>query len=244
MALAPYTNVFQPKPYVVATDTTTGNAGNGDRVNNPTIPPQYPGTFPRVNLNPRFRIGEYNNAEESYHFPRFTEYWRQQQNTNNPIGDYAVNGTRGYNYALGQMNPRLTTVGNAANGGNTSYPLGAGHKPPPFAPYNPAVLGVQGGISQSYPYNPNQTNLEGGNTRVWPIPFNVNEGEPIDVDATMGLASDADIDDYVDQLKREMGGGSVEVKVKREAMPLKADRNFGVNAANVTQSGEELVGTM
>lgn len=234
--LAIYTNVIQPKPYVKATDTKTGNAGNGDRPNNPTIPPQYPGSFPRVNLNPQFRIGEYNNAEESYHYPRFTEYWKQQKNSNNPIGEYVTNGTGGYNYALGPGNPGLATVGNAENGSNTPYPLGAGKRPPPFAPYNPAVLGVQGGSSQSYPYNPNQTNLEGGVQRVWNYAFNVNEGEPVEIDAT-GMASDAEVDAYIRRLVAEMDGNAIapdplgdikgESGVGRDGENIKSERNAG-----------------
>lgn len=234
--LSIYTNTFVPKPYVMATDVKAGNAGNGDRVNNPTIPPQYPGTFPRVNLNPQFQIGAYNNAEESYHYPRFNEYWKQQRNTNNPIGDYVTNGTEGYNYALGPGNPRLATVGNAETGSNTDFPIGAGKRPMPFAPYNPAVLGVQGGYSQSYPYNKNQTNLEGGVKRVWSLPFNVNEGEPVDIVPGEQEASDADIDSYIQELLGEMGDNVPEANPNNA---LVAEGNYGINPAVKTEIKEE-----
>jgi hypothetical protein len=159
-----------------------GNAGNGGTPNPPTIVPQQPGSFPRVNLNPVFQLGAYNNAEESYNFPRFNEYWKQQYNTNNPIGA-----------AEGSNNGYGGPMGNAANGGNDIYMFGSGYTPRPFAPYDLSQLGARSGVSQSYPYNKNATNLEGGNERVWKWPFNLNIGESIEVAAGAPLPTDAEV---------------------------------------------------
>ena len=146
--------------------TRVGNAGSGGRPNPPTIVPQQPGSFPRVNLNPVFQIGAYNNAEESYHYPRFTEYWKQQHNTNNPVRAAAMGkGVQG------------GIPGNSGDGGNETK-LGTGYGVRPWAPYDLGQLGVDSGISQSFPYNKNSTNLEGEVFRTWQFSDNMNFGEP------------------------------------------------------------------
>ena len=147
-----------------------GNAGNGGRPNPPTIVPQQPGSFPRVNLHPQFRIGAYNNAEESFRSTtQMNEYWKQYKNTNNPIGaaDAGISDFGG-------------PLGNAGNGDN-QYAYGAGYKSRPWTPYKLQSLGVDSGISQSFPYNTNATNLEGGVNRVWQYGSNLNEGEDLEV---------------------------------------------------------------
>jgi len=159
-----------------------GNAGNGGTPNPPTIVPQQPGSFPRVNLHPVFQIGAYNNAEESYNFPRFTEYWKQQYNTNNPVG--AAEGTNN-----GYGGP----MGNAANGGNDRYMFGAGYTPRSFTPYDLSQLGARSGISQSYPYNKNAMSIDGCNERVWQFPTNLNIGQASEVVAGEPLPSDRQI---------------------------------------------------
>lgn len=143
-------------------DDGIGNSGNGGRPNNPTIPPQHPGTFPRVNLNPKFKIGEYNNAEESYHLPRLNEYWKNRRNTNNPIGNYDIS------------NVGLGVPGNAGNGYNKAT---AARRPMPWTPYDPQSLGVRGGLSQTYPYNENAMTVEGSLKLREPFGFNINRGE-------------------------------------------------------------------
>jgi hypothetical protein len=144
-----------------------GNAGNGGRPNTPTIPPQRPGTFPRVNLNPQFQIGAYNNAMESFHHPRFNEYWKHQFNTNNTINP------KGWSYTGGL---KLGGSG-GGNSGSSPYKAGAGYTTKPWDKYDLKQLGVYSGISQSYPYNRNSTSLEGGVQRVWTNGQNVNTGE-------------------------------------------------------------------
>ena len=149
--------------------TRNGNSGNGGRPNPPTIVPQQPGSFPRVNLNPVFQIGDYNNAEESCHFPRFNEYWKQQYNTNNPI-----KATPGPKSKFGGLH------GNAGEG-NNGVGWGAGFGLRPWTPYDLKTLGVDSGISQSFPYNPNSTTLEGQLNRVWQFNQNINDGEPVTI---------------------------------------------------------------
>ena len=59
------------------------------------------------------------------------------------------------------------------------------------------------------------------------------------------IGTEKEIDAYVAQLRAEMGAGNVEVRqqpAERE-VKIKAEPNFGINAANVTDTGEELVGT-
>jgi hypothetical protein len=173
-----------------------GNAGNGGTPNPPTIVPQQPGSFPRVNLNPVFRIGAYNNAEESFNFPRHNEYWRQQYNTNNPIG--AAEGTNN-----GYGGP----MGNAGNGGNETYMFGAGYTPRNFAPYDLSQLGAVSGMSQTYAYNKNATHVEGGVERVWNFPTNLNMGQESEVlegakrpsDAQLVKASEAEAQRLISQ---------------------------------------------
>lgn len=148
-----------------------GNAGNGGRPNTPTILPQYPGSFPRVNLNPKFRIGAYNNAEESFHFPRFNHYWKNQFNTNNPINP------KGWSYTNG---PKIGGSGNG-NNGSLTYQSGAGYKTSGWGKYSLGQLGVLSGISQSYPYNKNSTTVEGSLNRVWTNGDNLNIGDQTQV---------------------------------------------------------------
>ena len=144
-----------------------GNAGNGGRPNIPTLIPQQPGSFPRVNLTPQFQIGAYNNAQESFHFPRFNQYWKNQFNTNNPINP------KGWSYTHGLK------VGGSGGGNNGSSPYraGAGYTTKGWDNYDMSQLGVDSGISQSFPYNRNSTSLEGGVRRVWPDGSNLNTGE-------------------------------------------------------------------
>jgi len=97
-------------------------------------------------------------------------------------------------------------------------------------------LGVQGGYSQSYPYNKNQTNLEGGVKRVWSLPFNVNEGEPVDIVPGEQEASDADIDSYIQELLGEMGDNVPEANPNNA---LVAEGNYGINPAVKTEIKEE-----
>ena len=178
-----------------------GNAGNGGQPNPPTIVPQYPGTFPRVNLNPKFKIGEYNNAEESYHFPRFFKAWEMQRNTNNPIGNYSASSVG------------LGVPGNAANGYNKAT---QGRIPMPWAPYNPRVLGVQGGDSQSYPYNENQTTVEGQLVLRQPYGFNVNMGEEQQIGAGMPVFT----------IEGTLGNTPIKLEGKRDS-GLRADPGGG-----------------
>lgn len=166
-----------PSQRIFPTNVRQGNAGNGGNPNPPTIVPQFPGTFPRVNLNPEFVIGGYNNAEESYHYPRFEEYWNDYYYSNNPVG--AAEGP-----SAGYGGP----MGNAGNGSNKTYAFGSGYAPMEWTPYKLEQLGNQGGYSQSYPYNKNQTNLEGGNNRVWDYVWNVNVGDQTEVSAGTALA--------------------------------------------------------
>jgi hypothetical protein len=138
-----------------------GNAGNGGRPNPPTIIPQKPGSFPRVKLNPQFRIGEYNNAEQSFHFPQFNQYWKQQRNTNNPINPEGWSNTGGLKIG--------------GQGGNNKS--GAGYTTKNWDRFKLSQLGVRGGTSQSFPYNSNAMTLTGGVHEVWPDSQNVNIGE-------------------------------------------------------------------
>ena len=152
---------FQPQQPIYQS-TQLGNANNGGNRFTAVQVPQFPGSFPRVNLNPQFQIGAYNNAEESYNFPRHTKYWNHDYNTNNPIG----------------LNNISRTLGNAGNGGNRGG-LTPFNPPILWGQYNLATLGVQGGPNQTFAYNPNQTNLEGGTKHVAQLP-NVNLGLPVE----------------------------------------------------------------
>jgi len=152
---------FQPQQPIYF-ETGIGNSNNGGVTRGGNNVPQYPGSFPRVNLNPQFQIGAYNNAEESYNYPRFTKSWQQNYNTNNPIGLLDIS----------------RTTGNAGNGSNRGG-LTPFNPPPLWGSYNLATLGVQGGPNQSEAYNPVQTNLEGGVQRTLQLP-NVNLGIPVE----------------------------------------------------------------
>ena len=148
-----------------------GNAGNGGRPNPPTIVPQHPGSFPRVNLHPQFHLGAYNNAERpNAEVNRFNRYWTQQYNTNNPIGV-----TKAGTSEFGGV------PGNAGNGDNDHSSWGAGYKQLPWIKPLAPQLGVLAGISDSFPYNPNSTSLDGQLNRVWQFGDNVNMGEPTEV---------------------------------------------------------------
>lgn len=221
-----------PVPYIHPTDISIGNAGNGGQPNPPTIVPQMPGTFPRVNLNPKFKIGEYNNAEESYNFPRFTKYWEMQRNTNNPIGNYGAS-------AMG-----LGVPGSAANGYNKAT---QGRTPMPWAPYNPRVLGVQGGFSQSYAYNENQTTLEGSLLLRQPLGFNVNMGEEQMIGAGMAVPTfqgtiggmDVNIRATMDDGMKEATGGGRRVP-KNLTQPMGSNATAMYNDEIDSRVGEEL----
>jgi|DEB0MinimDraft_6_1074348.scaffolds.fasta_scaffold06499_2 hypothetical protein len=135
-------------------NTSIGNAGQGGAPNRPFLIPQYPGSMPRVNLNPQFQLGEYNNAEESYNFPRFNNYWEQpNQSTYNPIDQKDV----------------TTKIGNAGNGDNQAKGMGAGKRPMAFENSVPNQ------------YSRLTQNVEGCNKYVWPLGGNINLGEPIDI---------------------------------------------------------------
>ena len=160
----------RPEP-TLSLQPRIGNAGNGGRPNTPTIPPQYPGSFPRVNLNPKFRIGAYNNAEESFHFPRFNPYWKNQFNTNNPINPKGWSNSQG---------PKIGSAGGGHNG-TLAYKVGAGYTTSGWGNYNLGQLGVFSGISQSFPYKKNSTTVEGSVQRVWQNGGNLNVGEQTQV---------------------------------------------------------------
>lgn len=159
-----YMQAVNPKPQMFF-DTGIGTMGDGIRALHPTIPPQYPGSFPRVNLFPKFQIGGYNNAEQSFHEPRFEEYWKDNYYSNNPVGTTSWDNTPG------------GIVGNAANG----QPNGPGYGPNPWSPYNLNDLGVRGGPSQSQPYALQPINLEGGVQHTWNFMNNINQGEGVNV---------------------------------------------------------------
>jgi len=150
----------------VKIQSSVGNAAVGGAPNKPFLAEQYPGTFPRVNLNPQFKLGAYNNAHESYNFPRFNKYWEQpNQSTYNPVKPNQVNTTH---------------MGNAGNGDN-KHGRGAGYTPSPYSPYDISSLGSRAGYSQTFPYDSNSMTVEGSTKQVWKLGFNVNEGEPIDI---------------------------------------------------------------
>jgi len=170
-----------------------GNAGNGGAPNPPTIPNQHPGTFPRVNLHPVFRIGAYNNAEESFRSTTLNpEYWKKQYNTNNPIGFQEWGPEPG------------GKTGNAGNGDNKNGgPFGCGYRPTPWAPYDVASLGARAGTSQSYPYNANALHVDGGNDHSWNFSNNVNRGNPQDYGSYAG-ATPEEFAATVKKLQAEM----------------------------------------
>ena len=149
-----------------------GNSGNGGRPNVPTLIPQQPGSFPRVNLNPQFRIGQYNNAQESFNYPRFNEYWKNQYNTNNPIGP---TNKKGWSKSQGLK------VGGFGGHGSLRYQIGPGYTTQSWDTSRLAQLGVDSGMSTSYPYNANSMNLPGGVRHVWPDGNNINMGEESEV---------------------------------------------------------------
>lgn len=173
-----------------------GNAGNGGTPNPPTIPNQKPGTF--HNQDPNFVIGRYNNQLESYHFPRFTQYWKNpNQKMQNPVDPFSIAGTDVTANKFGGP------LGNAGDGGNNLY-FGAGFTPSPFAPYDISQLGGRAGVSQTFPYNQRAVNLEGVLLR--PAVYstmNVNEGVQGDVET-----GDAEIQKQI--LMAEMGAGHQE----------------------------------
>tara|TARA_R110000803_G_scaffold52584_3_gene108180 strand:+ start:1223 stop:1846 length:624 start_codon:yes stop_codon:yes gene_type:complete len=132
-----------------------GNSGNGGRPSVPTLIPQQPGSFPRVNLNPQFRLGGYNNAEKSFSFPIFNEYWKNQFNTNNPINPQGFGTTTGL---------KMGFAGHS-NNGSSNYKLAPG------AGYN--VKSWEG----SHSYNRNSENLPGIINYVWTDGMNLNSGQ-------------------------------------------------------------------
>jgi len=141
----------EPQPFF---QTSIGNAGQGGAPNRPFLVPQVPDSMPRVNLNPQFRLGEYNNAEESYNFPRFNHYWEQpNQSTYNPIDNKTI----------------VCQIGNNGNGDNQAKGMGAGKRPMSFEAATP------------FTYSRLRQNVEGCNKYVWPLGGNVNLGEPIDI---------------------------------------------------------------
>lgn len=174
----------EPQPFFI---TGLGNAAIGGAPNKPFSVDQYPGTFPRVNLNPQFKIGAYNNAEApSFQLERFNEPWKMRRNTNNPIG----------------VNSLVTKMGNAQNGDNQAKGSGAGKKPHQWSPYQIGSLGVRAGYDQSTPYDRNAMSLDGGVRNVWQFTSNVNMGEQMEIG--QGIADMGDVDMQIDQLRAEM----------------------------------------
>jgi hypothetical protein len=138
--------------------TAIGNAATGGAPNKPFMVDQYP----RPDK-------EYRNHEESFHFPRFNQYWKQpNQSTYNPVKPDQLNTPH---------------MGNAGNGDNQAKGMGAGKKPMPF----------EGNIT----YDKNSSTLEGSIRTVYKFGFNINEGEPLDIapgeaEVVQGLLQDMD----------------------------------------------------
>ena len=163
----------EPQPFF---QTGIGNAATGGAPNRPFQIPQYPDSMPRVNLNPQFRLGAYNNAEESYNFPRFNTYWEQpNQSTYNPIDQTDV----------------TTQIGNMSNGDNQAKGMGAGKRPKSFENVVPNV------------YSRLQQNVDGCNRFTWNFGWNVNEGEPIDIASGEAEAIIQSLIDEMGGIKKE-----------------------------------------
>jgi len=176
---------------ILALNPRTGNAGNGGNPGTGVIIPQYPGSFPRVNLNPVFRLGAYNNAEESYHFPRHNRYWKDYQNTNNPV-KAAYTGKPAFG----------GTVGMAGDGSN-EHSIGAGYGVKPWIHNAQAQAGVS-----SFK---NSANLAGVTDLTWQLSHNINVGDPTEI--LPGSNPNPTMDDLFDTNGLKRG-----VKIKPEKM--------------------------
>jgi hypothetical protein len=177
--------VPEPQPFF---QTGIGNAATGGAPNRPFLIPQYPDSMPRVNLNPQFQLGAYNNAEESYNFPRFNNYWEQlNQSTYNPIDQTDV----------------TTKIGNSGNGDNQGKGVGAGKRPMSFE------------VGVPFAYSRLEQNLEGCNKYSWKLGFNVNEGEPIDIASGEAEAMIQELIDEMGGIKKE---GIKKEGVKKEGV--------------------------